>query len=111
MATTSRKSASQTDACARLFKKYVNPHDLSWSAYEPPRPTSLGPQTFEQYPLDELVDCIDWTPFFKTWELRGTFPAILDDATVGEHARALHKDASCQESPRAAFCDVLNASD
>jgi 5-methyltetrahydrofolate--homocysteine methyltransferase len=45
------------------------------------------------YPLAELVDYIDWTPFFATWELAGKYPAILDDAKVGEAARSLFADA------------------
>ena len=48
---------------------------------------------FNDYPLDELASYIDWTPFFKTWELAGSYPKILDDATVGEHARSLYADA------------------
>ncbi|MGQ0523174.1 MAG: vitamin B12 dependent-methionine synthase activation domain-containing protein, partial [Betaproteobacteria bacterium] len=59
----------------------------------PPRPTFLGVRTFDDYPLAELVERIDWTPFFATWELRGAYPAILDDATVGAAARDLYHDA------------------
>jgi 5-methyltetrahydrofolate--homocysteine methyltransferase len=50
-------------------------------------------QELHQYPLDELVERIDWTPFFQTWELTGRFPAILDDPKVGEVARSLYDDA------------------
>jgi len=50
-------------------------------------------RTFEDYPLAELVERIDWTPFFTTWELRGAYPAILDDPRVGATARDLHRDA------------------
>jgi 5-methyltetrahydrofolate--homocysteine methyltransferase len=50
-------------------------------------------RTFEHYPLAELVDRIDWTPFFATWELRGAYPAILDDPRVGPAARDLYRDA------------------
>ncbi len=64
-----------------------------WPA-EPPRPTFLGVRSFEHYPLAELVARIDWTPFFTTWELRGSWPAILDDPRVGATARDLHADAS-----------------
>ena len=46
-------------------------------------PTFLGPRTFADYPLAELVDFIDWTPFFATWEMRGAYPAILDDPRLG----------------------------
>ena len=59
----------------------------------PPRPTFLGVRTFENVPLDELVERIDWTPFFQTWELAGRFPAILDDERVGQAARSLYGDA------------------
>jgi 5-methyltetrahydrofolate--homocysteine methyltransferase len=66
---------------------------IDWSALIPPRPTFLGPRTFADYPLAELVDFIDWTPFFTTWEMRGAYPAILDDPRLGAAARDLHRDA------------------
>jgi len=59
----------------------------------PPRPSFLGPQTIEDQPLGELVERIDWSPFFSTWELRGRYPEILSDATVGAAARDLFEDA------------------
>ena len=55
-------------------------------------------------PIAELIDFIDWTPFFSTWELNGKFPAILDDAKFGEAARGLFSDAQAmlqQIVPRA----------
>jgi 5-methyltetrahydrofolate--homocysteine methyltransferase len=66
---------------------------IDWTATKPPQPTFLGVQTLEDYPLDKLVERIDWTPFFTTWELRGHYPEILDDPKVGEAARSLHRDA------------------
>jgi 5-methyltetrahydrofolate--homocysteine methyltransferase len=66
---------------------------IDWSQVDPPRPTFLGPRTFSDYPLAELVDFIDWTPFFATWEMRGAYPAILDDPRLGAAARDLHRDA------------------
>jgi 5-methyltetrahydrofolate--homocysteine methyltransferase len=48
---------------------------------------------YDDYPLDELIDIIDWTPFFQSWELSGRYPAILDDAVVGSQARDLFRDA------------------
>jgi 5-methyltetrahydrofolate--homocysteine methyltransferase len=66
---------------------------LDWSGYTPPKPAALGTQVLEDCPIADLVDYIDWTPFFQTWELSGKFPAILDDAKVGEAARALYADA------------------
>jgi 5-methyltetrahydrofolate--homocysteine methyltransferase len=67
---------------------------IDWTAVEPPKPTFTGVRTFDDYPLEELVERIDWTPFFTTWELRGHFPEILDDPKVGETATSLHQDAT-----------------
>ncbi|HEY0329083.1 MAG TPA: methionine synthase [Rhodopseudomonas sp.] len=66
---------------------------LDWSKAAPAKPRFLGVKSFNNYPLRELVDYIDWTPFFQTWELAGRFPAILDDDKVGGAARALYDDA------------------
>lgn len=59
----------------------------------PPKPSFLGAKTFKSFPLKDLVDYIDWTPFFSSWELAGTYPAILRDNIVGEAASNLFKDA------------------
>ncbi len=56
-------------------------------------PNFQGIQVFPDQPLDELVERIDWTPFFKTWDLAGTFPQILSDDIVGDQARELYTDA------------------
>ncbi|MDE2245597.1 MAG: methionine synthase, partial [Xanthomonadaceae bacterium] len=66
---------------------------LDWSTYTPPAPRQPGITVFDDYPLDELARCIDWSPFFNTWELSGHYPAILDDAVVGAQARSLFADA------------------
>jgi len=66
---------------------------IDWTGVEPPRPSFLGLRTFTDYPLDELVERIDWTPFFATWELKGAYPRILDDPRVGAAARSLYADA------------------
>jgi 5-methyltetrahydrofolate--homocysteine methyltransferase len=58
-----------------------------------PAPTFTGTKVFENYPLEELVPYIDWTPFFQTWELRGSYPRILEDKVVGDEARKLFADA------------------
>ncbi|MSO67041.1 MAG: methionine synthase [Pseudolabrys sp.] len=72
----------------------ANALKLDWSgAYVPPKPTFLGTKVLSDYPIAELVDYIDWTPFFSTWELSGKFPAILDDAKYGAAARPLYDDA------------------
>ncbi len=66
---------------------------LTWEEYRPPEPRFLGVRTFDDFPIDALTAHIDWTPFFRTWELAGRFPAILDDAVVGESATDLYRDA------------------
>jgi len=58
-----------------------------------PKPKFLGTKVLENYPLAKLVDYIDWTPFFSTWELTGRYPAILNDEKYGEAARTLFADA------------------
>ena len=67
--------------------------DGGWADYTPPAPRQPGLQVFDDYPLDELVDCIDWTPFFNAWELFGKYPAILTDDVVGAQASELYRDA------------------
>jgi 5-methyltetrahydrofolate--homocysteine methyltransferase len=66
---------------------------IDWSGYTPPPPTFLGTRTFTGYPIAELVPYIDWTPFFASWEIVGTYPMLLDDPKVGEAARNLFADA------------------
>ena len=58
-----------------------------------PRPRLPGVHVFKDWDLKDLVHYIDWTPFFRAWELAGNYPAILDDAVVGESARSLFADA------------------
>ncbi|WDF55334.1 methionine synthase [Mucilaginibacter sp. KACC 22063] len=59
----------------------------------PPKPTFTGTKVFEAFPLEELVPYIDWTPFFHTWELRGSYPKIFNDQHVGTEAKKLYDDA------------------
>ena len=61
--------------------------------FAPERPAFLGARIAEEIPLETLVEYIDWTPFFATWELKGNFPAILEDAVVGHAARDLYGTA------------------
>ena len=67
--------------------------DGDWNNYDPPAPVQPGLHVFDDYPLEELLPLIDWTPFFNTWELAGRYPAILDDEVVGVQARELFADA------------------
>jgi 5-methyltetrahydrofolate--homocysteine methyltransferase len=66
---------------------------LDWSSYQPPRPAFLGTRLLERQPLAELVPYIDWSPFFATWELRGTYPRIFENPSWGARARELFQDA------------------
>ena len=66
---------------------------IDWTDVVPPRPTFLGVRTIDDHPLEELVDRIDWTPFFATWELNGALPGDPDDPVLGPAARSLHDDA------------------
>jgi 5-methyltetrahydrofolate--homocysteine methyltransferase len=66
---------------------------LDWDNYVPPVPTSLGIQVLDDYPLEALIETIDWTPFFITWGLAGKYPKILSDEKIGEAARTLFDDA------------------
>lgn len=73
-------------ACERALR-------LDWDSYVPPKPTFTGTKVFNDYPIADLIETIDWTPFFITWDLHGKYPAILDDKVVGEQARELFADA------------------
>ncbi len=64
-----------------------------WATHTPVAPRQLGLMTFDDYDLNELVERIDWTPFFMSWQLVGKYPKILDDEIVGEAARSLFADA------------------
>ena len=66
---------------------------IDWKGFTPVRPTFLGTKALRNYPVAELIPYIDWTPFFATWEMKGTYPHILNDPKVGSAARALHADA------------------
>src|SRR5271168_4682547 len=76
-----------------LAKARANAMRLDWSAYRPTRPSYLGARVIEAHNLADLATYIDWTPFFQTWELKGRYPAILEDEKQGEAARALFADA------------------
>lgn len=67
--------------------------DGGWDAYSPSAPKQPGVTVFDDYPLSELLDYIDWTPFFQAWELAGKYPAILTDEVVGKQASELYRDA------------------
>ncbi|MEX2488256.1 MAG: methionine synthase [Pseudomonadales bacterium] len=66
---------------------------MDWRGYQPTEPQFIGTRLFEEYSLEELAEYIDWTPFFQTWQMKGKYPAILEDEKMGESARSLFNDA------------------
>jgi 5-methyltetrahydrofolate--homocysteine methyltransferase len=84
---------SGTRALLSFDEARANPFTCDWQAADIPVPASLGVKEFDNFPLDELAEYFDWSPFFHAWELRGRFPAIFDDPVVGVEARKLYDDA------------------
>ncbi|WP_182086773.1 methionine synthase [Aureimonas sp. ME7] len=76
-----------------LERARENRQPVDWAAFRPVRPSFLGTRTYQSWDLAELARYIDWTPFFQTWELKGRYPAILDDEKQGAAARQLFEDA------------------
>jgi 5-methyltetrahydrofolate--homocysteine methyltransferase len=70
----------------------ANAPKIDWASYDPPKPTFIGTRVFGTYDVADLAPFIDWTPFFQTWELKGRFPAILDDEKQGAVARQLYDE-------------------
>lgn len=89
-----RKERQTRKAMISLEEARRNKLAIDWDSYTPPKPTFLGTKTFRNWDLEELVSYIDWTPFFQAWELKGKYPAILNDAVVGEQASRLFKEAN-----------------
>ncbi len=87
------KNRGDAKRLVSLEKARAQKFDGGWADYTPPAPRQPGLHVFDDYPLDELVDCIDWTPFFNAWELFGKYPAILTDDVVGTQASELYRDA------------------
>ncbi len=76
-----------------LAEARANKHQVDFATYTPEVPKFIGRRVFKNYDLSELVNYIDWGPFFQTWDLAGPFPAILDDAIVGAEAKKVYADA------------------
>ncbi|MCC7378162.1 MAG: cobalamin-dependent protein, partial [Chitinophagaceae bacterium] len=66
---------------------------IDWEKYKPIAPTFTGTKILDDFPLSEIVDYIDWQPFFIAWEMHGKFPAILSDTVIGAEATKLYNDA------------------
>jgi 5-methyltetrahydrofolate--homocysteine methyltransferase len=70
-----------------------NGASIDWSAHAPVTPSFTGAKIFDNYPLEEIAEYIDWQPFFIAWEMHGKFPAILTDSVIGTEATKLYNDA------------------
>ena len=88
-----RENERQNLKRVSLFEARENRLVADWEDYQPVKPRKLGITVFEDYSLDELKEYIDWTPFFRTWELAGVFPNLLADPKIGDAATALYDDA------------------
>lgn len=84
----------------QTIKSYISLQDarnnklkIDWDNYEIPVPKFLGTKSYENYNLKEIVNYIDWTPFFQSWDLHGHYPKILKDEVVGQEAQKLYDDA------------------
>ncbi len=75
-----------------LERARTNRTPIDWSSYTPAVPVQQGIQVFDDYPIAELRDYIDWQPFFNAWEMKGRFPDILNNPVSGEAARKLYED-------------------
>ncbi|MEZ5757995.1 MAG: methionine synthase [Emcibacteraceae bacterium] len=87
------ENRDKSDNQVTIAEARENHFKIDWNGYVPEKPSFTGLKTFEDYDLSDLVNTIDWTPFFRTWELAGTYPQILTDEVVGKSASDLFKDA------------------
>ncbi|MFZ9955953.1 MAG: methionine synthase [Flavobacteriales bacterium] len=86
------KKKAQKDTIS-LEEAQANKFPIEWKAEDIHKPKFLGVKVIEDVTLSQIVDYIDWTPFFQTWELHGKFPRILEDEVVGAEAKKLFSDA------------------
>jgi 5-methyltetrahydrofolate--homocysteine methyltransferase len=66
---------------------------IDWTGFKAKKPSFLGSKYLNDFPLEQIVPYIDWTPFFSTWQLSGKYPKIFDNEVVGKEARKLFEDA------------------
>ncbi|WP_370232199.1 methionine synthase [Marinobacter nauticus] len=88
-----RKNRGDRTKLVSLKEARARAPEIDFENYQPPKPAFTGVRVFEDYDLKELVDYIDWTPFFISWDIAGKYPAIFDDPKRGEAARTLFDDA------------------
>ena len=84
---------SETKTYLSIADARANALRLDWENFRPTTPKNLGAHTLKDFPLDRLIPYIDWTPFFRSWDLHGKYPEILSDSVVGIQATELFSDA------------------
>jgi len=87
------ESSREQKKSLALGQARANRTPIDWATSEIARPEFTGVRLLKNYPLEQIVPFIDWSPFFHTWELKGVFPRILDDPATGAQARKLYEDA------------------
>ena len=85
-------SGKKATPLVTLAQARANKTPIDWQACVPPKPRVIGRRVFRNYDLGELAGCIDWAPFFQTWDLAGKFPEILRDEIVGAEATRVMSD-------------------
>ena len=88
-----RKNRGDRTKLVSLEEARQRAPEIDFDGYQPVQPAFTGVRVFDDYKLEELVDYIDWTPFFISWDIAGKYPAIFDDPKRGEAARNLFDDA------------------
>lgn len=89
----SHKSRQEAKNSILYSEAKRNRTEIDWTKFKSTTPLRLGITAFEDYDLSEIRELIDWTPFFSTWMLKGKFPAIFENETVGEEAKKLYEEA------------------
>lgn len=88
-----RLSSKKTKTYVSLEEAREGRLVLDWKNYVPPVPKLNGVEVLSDFPIENLIEFIDWTPFFMSWQLAGKYPNILEDEIVGEEAKRLYEDA------------------
>ena len=89
-----RKNRSHIKECITIQEARNQPLLLNWDDYSAPIPNQLGITVLNEIKIEEITQYIDWTPFFSSWQMKGKYPAILEDDVVGVEAQKLYDDAN-----------------
>jgi 5-methyltetrahydrofolate--homocysteine methyltransferase len=87
------KNAQSQNKFISIEEARENKFPVDWNKTEIAKPTLIGNKVFDDYDLNEIAEYIDWTPFFHSWELKGSYPKIFNDAERGAEAKKLFEDA------------------